>query len=52
MTGSNTRRTGCGANSVRKIAASVETTSAISTAGTVVAIVPQIRGQARKYSTE
>ena len=46
------RRTGAGANSVRKIAASVETASAISTAGTVVMIVPQISGQARKYRIE
>src|SRR5271168_189498 len=50
-TGSSTRRTGAGANSVRKIAASVETASAISTAGTVVTSVPQISGQARKYSS-
>ena len=52
ITGSSTRLTCGGANSVRKTAASVETASAISTAGTVVTIVPQISGHARKYREE
>ncbi len=49
ITGIAIRRRRTGASSTMKIDESTASTTPISTAGTVVMIVPQISGQARKW---